>query len=235
MGAFKAPGLRNTANTAPYMHNGIFPDLDAVIRHYNHAPPAFPGHSDLVPLALTVEQSEALKAFLQTLSAPPDAPPELLRAPGEGSKGQCRLGGAAGHLFAAQAGEQIVDGAAGHEKTGLIGSAAKMGQDDAVVEPQEGMVARQGFRIGDVHDGAGDLVLPERVDQRVVVDNAAAGDVDQVGGLFHAGKFGGPNKVTGLGRHRQAEDDEICLFQQGIEGAVGGVEVAACGLGLRLW
>ena len=81
LGAFKVPSLRNVANTAPYMHNGIFPDLDAVIRHYNHAPPAFPGHSDLVPLALTEEQSAALKAFLLTLSAPPNAPPELLRPP----------------------------------------------------------------------------------------------------------------------------------------------------------
>ena len=81
VGAFKVPSLRNVANTAPYMHNGNFPDLEAVIRHYNHAPPAFPGHTDLVPLALTEEQSAALKAFLLTLSAPPDAPPELLRAP----------------------------------------------------------------------------------------------------------------------------------------------------------
>ena len=83
VGAFKVPSLRNVANTAPYMHNGIFPDLDAVIRHYNHAPPAFPGHSDLVPLALTEEQSTSLKAFLLTLSAPPNAPPELLRPPSE--------------------------------------------------------------------------------------------------------------------------------------------------------
>ena len=81
VGAFKVPSLRNVANTAPYMHNGIFPDLDAVIRHYNHAPPAFPGHTDLVPLALTEQQSAALKAFLLTLSAPPNAPPELLRPP----------------------------------------------------------------------------------------------------------------------------------------------------------
>ena len=81
VGAFKVPSLRNVANTAPYMHNGIFPDLDAVLRHYNHAPPAFPGHTDLVPLALTEQQSAALKAFLLTLSAPPNAPPELLRPP----------------------------------------------------------------------------------------------------------------------------------------------------------
>ena len=85
IGAFKVPGLRNASETAPYMHNGIFPDLDAVIRHYNHAPPAFPGHSDLVPLAFTEEQSAALIAFLLTLSAPPDAPPELL-VPPEGSE-----------------------------------------------------------------------------------------------------------------------------------------------------
>ena len=81
VGAFKVPSLRNVANTSPYMHNGIFPDLDAVIRHYNHAPPAFPGHTDLVPLALTEQQSAALKAFLLTLSASPAAPPELLRPP----------------------------------------------------------------------------------------------------------------------------------------------------------
>ena len=81
VGAFKVPGLRNVAETAPYMHNGIFPDLEAVIRHYNHAPPAFPGHSDLVPLAFTEKQSAALIAFLLTLSAPPDAPPELLLPP----------------------------------------------------------------------------------------------------------------------------------------------------------
>ncbi len=81
IGAFKVPGLRNVAETAPYMHNGIFPDLEAVMRHYNHAPPAFPGHSDLVPLAFTEEQSEALIAFLLTLNAPPDAPAELLRPP----------------------------------------------------------------------------------------------------------------------------------------------------------
>ncbi len=81
VGAFKVPSLRNAANTAPYMHNGNFADLEAVIRHYNHAPPAFPGHSDLVPLALTEAQSAALIAFLLTLSAPPDAPPDLLRPP----------------------------------------------------------------------------------------------------------------------------------------------------------
>jgi cytochrome c peroxidase len=34
MGKFKAPSLRNVAVTAPYMHDGSIPTLDAVIDHY---------------------------------------------------------------------------------------------------------------------------------------------------------------------------------------------------------
>jgi len=36
-GKFKVPTLRNVAVTAPYMHNGIFNELDTVIRFYQHA------------------------------------------------------------------------------------------------------------------------------------------------------------------------------------------------------
>ena len=35
MGHFKAPTLRNIAVTAPYMHDGSVPDLDAVIDFYS--------------------------------------------------------------------------------------------------------------------------------------------------------------------------------------------------------
>ncbi len=34
-GKFKTPGLRNIAVTGPYMHNGVFTDLETVIRFYN--------------------------------------------------------------------------------------------------------------------------------------------------------------------------------------------------------
>jgi cytochrome c peroxidase len=34
MGRFRAPTLRNVAVTAPYMHDGSVPDLDAVLDHY---------------------------------------------------------------------------------------------------------------------------------------------------------------------------------------------------------
>lgn len=34
-GAFKTPTLRNVAVTGPYMHNGVFRDLETVVRFYN--------------------------------------------------------------------------------------------------------------------------------------------------------------------------------------------------------
>ncbi len=34
-GKFKTPTLRNVAMTAPYMHNGVFNDLETVVRFYN--------------------------------------------------------------------------------------------------------------------------------------------------------------------------------------------------------
>jgi cytochrome c peroxidase len=36
-GKFKVPTMRNAAVTAPYMHNGIFNELETVIRFYQHA------------------------------------------------------------------------------------------------------------------------------------------------------------------------------------------------------
>src|SRR5205085_3678974 len=33
--AFRVPSLRNVELTAPYMHNGAFATLEAVVRHYN--------------------------------------------------------------------------------------------------------------------------------------------------------------------------------------------------------
>jgi cytochrome c peroxidase len=88
IGAFKAPTLRNVAETAPYMHSGQFADLDAVLDHYNKTTTsrkAPVGHSDLLPINLTPEQVAQLKAFLHTLSGPPTVAPELLQVLGKSS------------------------------------------------------------------------------------------------------------------------------------------------------
>jgi cytochrome c peroxidase len=65
--AFKTPSLRDVAQRAPFMHAGQMVSLAEVVAHYNSAPPAPAGHSELVPLNLTSEEQDALIAFLQAL------------------------------------------------------------------------------------------------------------------------------------------------------------------------
>lgn len=70
LGAFRTPGLRNVAETAPYMHKGQITSLSAVIDHYNEAPFAMIGHNEAeVPLGLNRREKRALEAFLLTLSS----------------------------------------------------------------------------------------------------------------------------------------------------------------------
>jgi cytochrome c peroxidase len=73
-GKFKTPSLRNLAFTAPYMHDGRFETLDAVINHYSEG---LKNSSTIDPLMKKVNQGGVqlsatdkanLKAFLLTLS-----------------------------------------------------------------------------------------------------------------------------------------------------------------------
>ena len=80
MGKFRTPSLRNIRRSAPYMHNGIMPELSGVVTFYNGGggnvrpredqkdDPHFPEKDPLLaPLNLTPEEREALVAFLETL------------------------------------------------------------------------------------------------------------------------------------------------------------------------
>lgn len=80
-GAFRTPSLRNLEPTAPYMHKGQHATLADVLRHYNEAPPAMIGHSELVPLGLSNKELQQLEAFLRTLDAPLATAGEWLRPP----------------------------------------------------------------------------------------------------------------------------------------------------------
>jgi cytochrome c peroxidase len=79
--AFKTPSLRDVAERAPYMHAGQLADLDAVIAHYDRAPSAPSGRSELKRLRLDARERAQLVAFLRTLSAPLDAPDGMLEPP----------------------------------------------------------------------------------------------------------------------------------------------------------
>jgi cytochrome c peroxidase len=97
--SFRAPPLRNVELTAPYMHSGAYPTLEAVVRHYANVPKAIreydvtqlhPSlrsayHGDAAtidavlrtldfrlrsPLNLTNEEQSDLVAFLKSLTDP---------------------------------------------------------------------------------------------------------------------------------------------------------------------
>jgi cytochrome c peroxidase len=68
--AFKTPSLRELAHTAPYMHDGSLPTLEAVLSHYAGR---FVARPELAPsmqrsLRLTAQERSDLVAFLLTLS-----------------------------------------------------------------------------------------------------------------------------------------------------------------------
>ena len=73
LGAFKIPGLRNIAQTAPYMHNGMHKTLKEVIDYYNE-PDKFISNSinrdSLLkkPLGLNEIEKKDLENFLLSLS-----------------------------------------------------------------------------------------------------------------------------------------------------------------------
>jgi cytochrome c peroxidase len=68
-GAFKTPTLRESARTAPYMHDGSLLTLRDVIDYYDRGGNANPGlDAELRPLRLTAAEKDALVAFLSALN-----------------------------------------------------------------------------------------------------------------------------------------------------------------------
>ncbi len=69
-GRFKTPTLRDAARTAPYMHDGSLPTLEAVIDFYDRGGGRNPNlDRDIRPLHLTALQRKDLVAFLRALTS----------------------------------------------------------------------------------------------------------------------------------------------------------------------
>jgi cytochrome c peroxidase len=64
----RVPTLRNIALTAPYMHDGRFPTLDAVLDHYAQAAERHVGDARLQSFNLSAEERADLVAFLNSLT-----------------------------------------------------------------------------------------------------------------------------------------------------------------------
>jgi cytochrome c peroxidase len=68
--AFRTPSLRNAARTAPYMHDGSLPTLEAVVDFYARGGGPAPDRSPLLaPIALDATERRALVAFLRALDS----------------------------------------------------------------------------------------------------------------------------------------------------------------------
>lgn len=71
-GSFVTPSLREVSRTAPYMHNGMLPTLEAVVDFYNEGGGEDENKDELIePLGLTADEKAALVVFLETLSGDP--------------------------------------------------------------------------------------------------------------------------------------------------------------------
>jgi cytochrome c peroxidase len=69
MGKFKVPTLRNVALTAPYMHDGSLPTLDAVLDHYVRGGHQNPLQDSRVrPFVLSQTERADLLEFLTSLT-----------------------------------------------------------------------------------------------------------------------------------------------------------------------
>ncbi|MEN3339464.1 MAG: cytochrome c peroxidase [Acidobacteriota bacterium] len=69
MGRFRAPTLRNIAVTAPYMHDGSIPTLEAAIAHYASGGVASPFKSPRIrPFTISATETGDLIEFLNALT-----------------------------------------------------------------------------------------------------------------------------------------------------------------------
>jgi cytochrome c peroxidase len=80
--AFKTPSLREIGRTAPYMHDGSLPTLEAVVRHYETNVVERPTLSADLPRKIILSDTErsALLAFLRTLTTEGEEKPAAIVA-----------------------------------------------------------------------------------------------------------------------------------------------------------
>ena len=84
VGSFKVPGLRNLAKTAPYMHDGRFADIHAVLSYYRNPPEKYKHDESHELSALRTLDDKALQqlaAFLNTLNSSKDPESRWFKSP----------------------------------------------------------------------------------------------------------------------------------------------------------
>ncbi|TGN08568.1 cytochrome-c peroxidase [Leptospira ilyithenensis] len=71
-GAFKTPTLRDITLSGPYMHNGMYNNLEEIVEHYDRGGDNKENLSpNISPLGLSEEEKKDLVAFMKTLTGDP--------------------------------------------------------------------------------------------------------------------------------------------------------------------
>jgi len=73
------------------------------------------------------------------------------------------------------------------------------------------------FRRRDIEAGPADLPGPQRLDERGLVDQAAARRIDQQGLALHQGEFGRADQVAGAVVQGAVQSDDVAFSQQLLE------------------
>ena len=94
-------------------------------------------------------------------------------------------------------------------RLGLVGRRAQMGRHDHLLELEERVIGRRRLLLEDIERGAGDAARLDRARQRQLVDEAAAGAVDEARARLEARQLGLAEEVPRVPGERRVDRDEV--------------------------
>ena len=114
--------------------------------------------------------------------------------------------------------ENAATGAAADQAEAFVGPAEPVRGDDGLLcQCQQPLVLGDGLLFEYVETGPGDRSSFEGVGQCLLVDDRAAGGIDEVGAFFHQREFAFADQVMGLFSEGAADADVVRALQQRIE------------------
>ena len=116
-----------------------------------------------------------------------------------------------------QIGADVVRGAVHDALTGLLGTPGHMGGDDAVGGGEQGVVRADGLGIHHIQAGGSQLAGLQGIGDVLLINELAAGVVDQDGPVLHLGDVGLVDHLLIVRSEIAVEEHHVGLGQQGIQ------------------
>src|SRR5579863_3395490 len=87
-----------------------------------------------------------------------------------------------------------------------------------IVQASKGVMRRQRLSVEYVDSRAGDLLVPQRADQSLFVDNRPARRIDQPGRWLHSLQLSGPYEASRAAAQHDMDRQDIGLLEQRVLG-----------------